>query len=71
MKKTIEKATIVQNKYCSACSAGALCLADGPIPDFEVAAVAGLFGIANWEIIFWYFKSLAIILVEEVKIYVI
>lgn len=47
MKKTIEKATIVQNKYCSACSAGALCLADGPIPDFEVAAVAGLFDIAN------------------------
>lgn len=47
MKNTIEKATIVQNKYCSACAAGAICLADGPVPDFEVAAIAGLFGLAD------------------------
>lgn len=47
MKKTIEKATIVQNKYCNACAAGALCLATGPVPDFEIAAVAGVFGVAD------------------------
>lgn len=47
MKNTIEKATIVQNKYCSACAAGALCLIDGPIPDFEIATVAALFGLAD------------------------
>ncbi len=47
MKNTIEKATIVQNKYCNACAAGALCLVDGPVPDFEVAAVAALFGLAD------------------------
>lgn len=47
MQKKIEKATIVQNKYCSACATGALCLADGPIPDFEVVAIASLFGIAD------------------------
>lgn len=43
----LEKAKIVNNKYCASCSVGALCLLDGPIPDFEVAGIAGLFGIAN------------------------
>ncbi|WFR60267.1 subtilosin A family bacteriocin [Anaerocolumna sp. AGMB13025] len=43
----MEKAMIVENKYCAACSIGAACLVDGPIPDFEVAAIAGLFGIAS------------------------
>lgn len=47
MKKTIEKATIVQNKYCNACAAGSLCLLDGIVPDFEVAAVAAVFGVAD------------------------
>ncbi|MCR4943026.1 MAG: subtilosin A family bacteriocin [Clostridium sp.] len=45
--KTIERAEVVDNKYCSACAAGAACLADGPIPDFEVVAAAGLLGLAN------------------------
>jgi len=47
MEKTIERATIVQNKYCNACAAGALCLLDGPVPDFEVAGVAGVFGVVD------------------------
>jgi len=43
----IEKATIVNNKYCASCSIAALCLLDGPIPDFEAAALSGLFGLFN------------------------
>lgn len=43
----MEKATIVQNKYCASCAAGTLCLITPGIPDFELAAIAGLFGIAN------------------------
>lgn len=43
----VELPLFVNNKYCAACSVGAACLADGPIPDFEVAAIAGLFGIAD------------------------
>lgn len=30
---------------CSACSGCVLCLADGPIPDFEVAGLIGLGGL--------------------------
>ena len=30
---------------CASCSICALCLADGPIPDFEGAGLAGLFGL--------------------------
>lgn len=47
MEDEITPAKIVSNKYCAACAVGAACLADGPIPDFEVAGVAGLFGIAS------------------------
>lgn len=43
----VELPLFVNNKYCSACSIGAACLADGPFPDFEVAAIAGLFGVAD------------------------
>lgn len=42
----IEMPLFVNNKYCSTCSIGSLCLLDGPIPDFEVAGIAGLFGVA-------------------------
>jgi hypothetical protein len=45
--KEVELPLFVNNKYCGACSVGAVCLADGPIPDFEIAAIAGLFGIAD------------------------
>ena len=39
----IEKATVVNNKGCSVCAIGAICLADGPIPDFEIAGVSAVF----------------------------
>jgi subtilosin-A len=39
----IEKATVVNNKGCSVCAIGAVCLADGPIPDFEIAGVSAVF----------------------------
>ena len=45
--KIIERAEVVDNKYCSACSAGVACLADGPIPDFEFVGAAGLLGLAD------------------------
>lgn len=41
----MEKAMVVQNKGCSVCSIGAACLIDGPLPDFEVAGISGLFGL--------------------------
>lgn len=41
----VEKPLLVNAKYCAACAAGAICLIDGPIPDFEIAAIAGVFGI--------------------------
>nr|WP_295972976.1 subtilosin A family bacteriocin [uncultured Bacillus sp.] len=41
----MEKAVIVANKGCAACSIGALCLVDGPIPDFEVAGITGTFAL--------------------------
>lgn len=47
MEKAIEKAKIVQNKYCNACAGGALCMLDGPVPDFEIMTVAALFGVAD------------------------
>lgn len=43
----IEPAKVVMNKYCNACSVGALCLLDGPAPDFEIATIAALYGIAD------------------------
>lgn len=43
----VEKAKIVENKGCSACAVGALCLADGPIPDFEIAGVSAVFGVTG------------------------
>lgn len=39
----MEKATIVNNKGCSVCAVGAVCLADGPVPDFEIAGVSAVF----------------------------
>ena len=44
-KKVMEEAKIVEKKSCAACAIGAACLADGPIPDFEVAGLLGLYGI--------------------------
>lgn len=41
----LAQAEIVNNRFCSACALGVLCLADGPIPDFEVAGIAALYGI--------------------------
>lgn len=46
-EERVELAKVAMNKYCSACSLGTLCLLDGPIPDFEVAAIAALLGIAD------------------------
>ena len=43
----VEKAKIVENKGCAACAVGAACLADGPIPDFEIAGVVGVYGITG------------------------
>ncbi|MGS6421023.1 subtilosin A family bacteriocin [Enterococcus lactis] len=43
MEKAMEKAMIVNNKSCSVCAIGAACLADGPIPDFEIAGVSAIF----------------------------
>ena len=42
-EKDMEKAMIVNNKSCSVCAIGAACLADGPIPDFEIAGVSAIF----------------------------
>lgn len=39
----MEKAKIINNKKCSVCAVGAACLADGPVPDFEVASVSAVF----------------------------
>ena len=41
----MEEAMSVENKGCSVCAIGAVCLADGPIPDFEICGVSGIFGI--------------------------
>ena len=41
----MEEALVVEKKSCSACAIGAACLADGPIPDFEVAGLLGLYGL--------------------------
>jgi len=41
------KAQIVNNSRCAACAIGALCLADGPLPDFELIGLYALFGIAS------------------------
>ena len=43
----VEKAKIVENKGCPACAVGAACLADGPIPDFEIAGVVGVYGVTG------------------------
>jgi len=43
----MEKAMIINNSSCSACAVGVLCLADGPIPDFEVAGLLALYGLTN------------------------
>ncbi|WPX09668.1 subtilosin A family bacteriocin [Anaerocellum danielii] len=33
------------SKGCAACSLCAICLSDGPIPDFEGFAIAGIAGL--------------------------
>lgn len=43
----MEQGVMVSNKGCSACAVGAACLADGPIPDFEVAGITGTFDMAS------------------------
>ena len=43
----MEKAKIVENKGCAACAVEAACLADGPIPDFEIAGVVGVYGVTG------------------------
>ena len=40
-----EKAQVVFNNGCAACAVGAVCLADGPIPDAEIVGLMGLEGI--------------------------
>ena len=47
VKVKVEKAKIVENKGCAACAVGAACLADGPIPDFEIAGVVGVYGVTG------------------------
>ena len=42
---SMESAKSVENKGCKVCYLSAACLADGPVPDFEVAAVSGIFNI--------------------------
>lgn len=42
-----KEAKIVENKGCSACAIGAACLADGPIPDFEIAGVLAIYGVTG------------------------
>ena len=44
---TMEPAKSVENKGCKSCYLSALCLSDGPVPDFEIAAVSAVFGI--WD----------------------
>ncbi|KOS66795.1 serine protease [Lysinibacillus contaminans] len=41
----MEKGLVVANKGCSACSIGAICLITGPVPDFEVASISGIFSV--------------------------
>jgi subtilosin-A len=41
----IERAEIVNNKFCSSCAIGAICLADGPVPDFEIAGIEGVMAV--------------------------
>ncbi|WP_324173417.1 subtilosin A family bacteriocin [Staphylococcus pseudintermedius] len=43
----MEKGIMVSNKGCSTCSIGAACLIDGPLPDFEVMGITGIFGLAS------------------------
>ncbi|MCP1182727.1 MAG: subtilosin A family bacteriocin [Paenibacillus sp.] len=43
----MEKAIIVANKGCAACSIGAACLIDGPLPDFEILGITGTFGLVG------------------------
>lgn len=43
----VEKAKIVENKFCAGCAWAAVCLADGPIPDFEIAGISALYGLAE------------------------
>lgn len=42
----VEPAAVLEFKPCAACSIAGACLVDGPIPDFELAAVGGLLGLA-------------------------
>ncbi len=39
---------VANHDNCYACSVGAVCLVDGPVPDFEVAGLAGLIKITGW-----------------------
>ena len=41
----IERAEIVNNKFWSSCAIGAICLADGPVPDFEIAGIEGVMAV--------------------------
>ena len=43
----MEEAKTADMKSCSACALGVACFADGPIPDFEVAGILGLYGIVG------------------------
>ncbi|EGQ1587996.1 subtilosin A family bacteriocin [Staphylococcus pseudintermedius] len=46
----MEKGIMVSNKGCSGCSTcsiGAACLIDGPLPDFEVMGITGIFGLTS------------------------
>lgn len=39
----MEKAKVIENKGCSVCSVAAACLATLGLPDFELAAISGVF----------------------------
>ena len=44
-----EQEPIVANHdACNTCAIGAACLVDGPLPDFEVAGVAGVIKVTGW-----------------------
>lgn len=43
-----EEPLVANHEGCNGCYAGAVCLVDGPLPDFEVAGVAVAIKITGW-----------------------
>lgn len=44
-KNIMEEAKTVENNTCTACAIGAICLSDGPVPDFEIAGLLALYSL--------------------------